>query len=102
MNGAKGALLFDGWTCNATHYVGMYAIYCREIQFVVEGQVVSKNVLCTPFLSVSPMTKVNSTSGNKEAEKFEANVHIHHLCNVFYAYSSKALENFAFCTIADN
>ena len=29
MTGTKGSVLFDGWTCNSTHFVAVIASYCN-------------------------------------------------------------------------
>ncbi len=53
MKRTKGAIMSDGWTANGTHFIGVFAVYMRTVQVLVQGVVREKQDLSLPLISVS-------------------------------------------------
>lgn len=101
MKEMKGAILYDGWTSNAMHYFGLFAVYCRKIDVIENGQANGMSVVCCPLLSVSPQANSDPDFNDEEATKFAADAHIHHIRDIFPFYKG-SLAGWALCQISDN
>ncbi len=79
MSQTKKALLFDGWTCGATHYLGLIASYCAKQPGGTE---------VWPRLSSIAVAPLGQTSDNGEGEsaRFEAEAHLYFFKQVFDFY----------------
>eukprot|EP00171_Calliarthron_tuberculosum_P002370 IDg2370t1 len=76
MRKSKGALMHDRWTHNSTHYVGLFALYNRNVKVLENGTMTEKEESVYPLLAVSPMANIDhedeESSQSLEASTFSA------------------------------
>jgi len=103
MSRTRGAILHDGWTHNGTHYFGVYASFMKEVRVVRNGFMVTEEEICTPLISVSPISKASDLEDeeNYEATEFDAVTHVRQLEDIFHIYGINFHE-WMLCFIADN
>ncbi len=64
---AKGAVMYDEWTHNSTHYIGVFAVYTRTLAVFKNGVISSESELAMPLLAVSPMASREGKNDNDAA-----------------------------------
>eukprot|EP00171_Calliarthron_tuberculosum_P005814 IDg5814t1 len=103
MKKTKGAIMYDGWTDNGVHYVGIYVVYNRSFEVYGDGVLETETELAITLLSVSPMAAAcdTETSSTIEAAKFCAVTHVRHFEDVFIFFHVNVHE-WVICQIADN
>ncbi len=85
----QGALLFDGWSCNDTHFVAVMISYCSTVHIREGDNINSNSEPRLALLALSPMAKVtaNTNQTNEgEATTFNSETHIHFFKEVFHFY----------------
>lgn len=125
LEGKKGALLFDGWTENGTHYVAMLVSYVDIVKSLVAGHEVPQPVTRLALLAASPMAQVSgadddpsddeSSSGDvagksegsevtkkgKETISFNATTHLSFFRDNFQFFGQD-FNDWCVCLISDN
>ena len=72
----KGALLYDSWTINRLHFVGLYASFNSTVPVRGNGQAYFKPVSKLILLALAPITQVNvSDECSDEAIRFNEESH---------------------------
>ena len=71
MHGMKGALLYDGWTLNRTHYIGVIATYYVSIIYRENNQAIERSQVKFTLLGVSPMSKLSEDTEDPESDDDE-------------------------------
>jgi len=100
----KGAILYDGWTSNNTHFVGVFLSSFRNIPIRVNGRNDYKNVPQITLVGVSPLAKIEEDGLNslsEEATKFNSETHLKYFRDIFEYYGSD-FDEWAVCLIGDN
>jgi len=100
----KGLILYDGWTSNNTHFVGVFLSYCRKIPIRVNGRNEYKNVPQITLVGVSPLAKIEEDGFNslsEEATKFNSETHLKYFRDIFEYYGSD-FDEWTVCLIGDN
>lgn len=103
--------IYDAWTKNGTHFLGLYASFMRSVDITVSGIKIDANDIheCR-LLSVSPMPALidsvdengNINDGyNKEAVEFNADHHINFMKECL-EYYDKIADDFIVCQCADS
>ncbi len=76
MWGTRRALMCDGWSCNWTHFVGVYTLNCSETPVRVHGTASMESVLVLTLIGLLPMSQTFSDcdedSNGDEATTFNA------------------------------
>lgn len=54
----RGAIMNNGRTNAGTHYVGLFAVYTRNVRTVENNTSIFRSEVVTPLLSMSPMSKL--------------------------------------------
>ena len=121
LNGKKGALLFDGWTENGTHYVAMIVSYTDMVPSIVAAKETTQPVTRLVLLAASPMaqmcgdeTKELCESENEkgsdegtdsddmnETISFNAETHLSFFRDNF-EFFGQTFDNWCICLISDN
>ncbi len=105
MRGTRGALMYDGWSCNSTHYVRLYASYCTETPVRVHGTASMESVPVLTLIGLSPMSQTSDDcdedSSGDEATTFNAEAHLKFFSDKLQFYGQDFKEWCA-CLIADN
>ncbi len=61
MNTAKGAVMYDGWTHNSIHYLGVFAVYMRTVAVFKNGFMSSESELALPLLAARSSASAMAT-----------------------------------------
>lgn len=98
------ALIQDGWSCNGTHYIDLFASHLTPAHSKKEDSVTTHSVANVTLFGFSPMAKAededdeNGTNGeNSETSCFDAESHIRYFkevlqyCGLDYSTLCKAL-----------
>ena len=87
----KGAIMYDAWTKNQTHFIGVFATYMREKQITISNRREKILELAITLLSVSPIASGNSDEDihSSESPSFTADDHVRHFNDIF----TKKLQN---------
>ena len=104
MQCTKGAVMYDGWSSNGVHFIGIFALYMRKIQSYGQKKTVGQKELCLNLISFSPMSKVNagkSSDNDEEAETFNAVTHTNQMKEIFLYYGVH-LSKWVVCQVADS
>ena len=56
ITGKQGAVIFDGWTTNSAHFIGMILSYCETINKTI--------IQRSTLVAMSPMSHVQSSQDN--------------------------------------
>ncbi len=110
-----GAVMYDGWTANTTHFVSIFAFYCKNIPTQTRSGIVLEPSLQMTLLGLCSLEQVSedhrlhsqSSSDNSlytsqhETTLFNAEAHIYYFRETFKIYGPE-LENWCCCYIADN
>ncbi len=82
LQGTRGALIYEGCSCNDLHYVAVIASYCVEVK-IQEGSISHReNEQRLVLISLSPILSVNddcqdyTVTMSNEASKFNAKAHV--------------------------
>ncbi len=112
ISGNVGDIMFDGWSRQGTHYVGLFVIFMRKVDFLYRRHQAVKEELCMPLLSVCPMATAvfdtdeslneEQTVNFTEAVDFSAKAHVEHFKSVFLSFYSIDLPEWVVCAIANN
>lgn len=102
----KGAVMYDGWTNNSTHYVGIFGVYMRNVAVHKNGVMHTEKELACPLLAASPMANPSETGDDNcdvedETTSFSARVHIRFFEDVFHLFGVNVHE-WVLCQLADN
>ncbi len=93
MKSTAGAVLFDGWSCNGTHYVAVLASYCISMPVRENATTTAKQVPRLALLASSPMGRVavpdEECTSNAEATSFNAEAHLQFFEEVFSFYEQQ-------------
>ncbi len=54
---SKGAIMYEGWTSNTMHCMGLFAVYMGELSVYRSGMLFKEKELASPLLSASPTAK---------------------------------------------
>lgn len=103
MKSTHGAVMHDGWSTNGSHYLGVFAVFMKQVKSIEKGNEVVRDELCMPLLSLSPIAK-RDAEGEVEsgyAITFDAESHIRQLEHVFH-YFHVDVHVWAVCQIADS
>lgn len=103
MKSTHGAVMHDGWSTNGTHYLGVFAVFMKQVKAFENGKEVVRDALCMPLLSLSPIAK-RDAEGEVEsgyAITFDAESHIRQLEHVFH-YFHVNVHDWAVCQIGDS
>ncbi len=100
MEQTKGAVIYDGWTNNSTHFMGIFAVYMRKISIFRNSMVQYEKELACPLLSARPMAAVDADEGD-DTVTFSAKVHGHFFEDIFSFYGVNVHE-WVVCELADN
>ncbi len=113
MKSTAGAVLFDGWSCNDTHYVAVLGSYCismmvRENATTSAKQVPRLALLALSrlaLLALSPTGQVAAPDdeciSNAEATSFNAEARLQVFEEVFSFYEHQ-YKTWCLCLISDN
>jgi hypothetical protein len=63
-----GQIMYDGWTRNATHFLGVFASYMRTVSHVKKGITMKEEVPTITLLSCSPMAQVPNTNEDSDSD----------------------------------
>jgi hypothetical protein len=103
-----GSIVHNGWTCNGTHYVGLFAVYCRPIKVKNKTSFNAESKLELTLLASSPMANIeqedsfsNLDEDNAEATKFNAETHVQFFKDMLSLYKL-SINSWVVCSIADN
>ncbi|KAI0556954.1 Ribonuclease H-like protein [Gracilaria domingensis] len=103
--GTKGAVLYDGWTCNAMHYIALIALYCTKKTSIESRR---KVVRFTPRLTLLAMSLMGQLEDdtvldetNNETTTFNAETHAHFFNEIFPIFGQD-FASWCVCLIADN
>ncbi len=91
----KGAVIYDSWKINSTHFIAIFASYCLSVPAVDNGVSVSVSHLRLVFLAISPMRqRIGSDEDqcSSESTRFNAEFYIQFLNQTFDVYSSSFKE----------
>ena len=101
----KGAILYDGWTCNSTHYIGLYASYCVPQPHRYSNANITRAVHRLTLLSLSPMSQESSDETkegrSEETTVFNAQAHIDFFREIFLFYR-QYFDTWCMCLIGHN
>jgi len=113
----KGALMYDGWECRGTHYIGVFLLYTGSQEVIKNKIVVEEHVVRSTLISLAPMTQEcvgsdsNSDDDNDqsdiefdesdEATKFNAEAHLNFFRTIFIYYK-QVFDQWVICLIGDN
>lgn len=102
----KGAVLFDGWTCNSTHYIAVIVSYCTTALRHDRGSVFKESIPRLTLLSLSPMGHVpeeedENATGQDETTKFNAEAHLQFFSEIF-PFFGQEFSKWCLCLIGDN
>lgn len=123
LRGKKGALLFDGWTENGSHYVAMIVSYTDVVTAVLDGKEQPQNVNRLALIAASPMAKADSDEDGscsddddmverieisddtvespKESITFNARTHLSFFRDNFQFFGQR-FDEWCVCVITDN
>eukprot|EP00171_Calliarthron_tuberculosum_P023317 IDg23317t1 len=109
MNGTRGALLYDGWSSNGTHYIGVFASYCSQISATSNHCPTSIPVTRQTLISAAPMAQVllqaenddDEYSSSDEATKFNSETHLKFFGDILEFYGQK-FNQWCVALISDN
>lgn len=90
LSSTQGALLFDGWSINDTHYIAALGSYCSSESLIVNGKqrIVLEHRLT--LLGLSPMSKyLDEEDKVAEATTFNAEMHVSYFQELFQFYSTR-------------
>ncbi len=78
LNQVKGSITYDGWTHSNSHYVGVFAVYMRDISVQKHVELTKTKELAMTLLAASPMASPCASEDGADAEttSFSASVHI--------------------------
>ena len=107
-----GQVLYDAWTKNGTHFLGIYCSFMKPVYGIVCKK---KEITCwvheCRLLVVSPMPALvgdnvdgddeTNQEAKDEAVKFDAEHHVNHLRETFLYYN-KTVDEFVRCQCADS
>ena len=109
-----GALVHDGWTCNNTHFIGLFASYCRPIkvkektEFVMEWKPEITLLACSPMANIEENHDGDTRTEDEEsrveeseAMTFNAETHVKFFTNMLAIYGL-TIEDWVVCQIANN
>ncbi len=66
MKQQKGAIMYDGWTNNSIHCMGVFAVYMRKVAYVKNGVIFKEQELDCQLLVDSPMANRTSVVCSEE------------------------------------
>ena len=115
LDGKKGALLFDGWTENGTHFVAMIVSYIDVVKSFAAGTETHQTVTRLALLAASPMAKVCENDDEKsdhasrtcedeeeqETVAFNADTHLSFFRDNF-EFFGQDFDKWCLCPISDN
>jgi hypothetical protein len=103
-----GSIVHNGWTCNGTHYIGLFAAYCRPIKVKNKTSFNTESKLELTLLACSPMDNIEQEYGFPnldediaETTKFNAETHVHFFKDMLSLYKL-SIKSWVVCSIADN
>ena len=100
--GTKGALMFDGWTCNRVNYVALYASYCKTVAVYRFRNLTPQLVLQLNLLALAPLAHVgDNEDADEDATLFDADSHVSFFQKTMKYYDQN-LEDWCICFITDN
>jgi len=100
----KGAVMYDGWTSNNTHFIGVFLSYCSKISVRINGKDEFKHIPRITLIGVSPLAKKEDEEDNslsEEATAFNAEAHLKYFRDIFEFYDAD-FDDWALCLIGDN
>lgn len=108
MEGSRGALMYDGWSCADTHYIAAVASYNTSVPTRVDGKSEYTTIPRLVLLALSPLGKVpNDEEGDEhsneydEATSFNADTHYEFFKTTF-PYYGLDFDAWCVCLISDN
>ena len=106
MKSTKGYLIYDGWTWNGIHYLGVFLNYCTRATRIVRAVLVNYDIVQSTLTSVSPIDNIDDSKecesvGRAEANTFNAESHIKQLENVFSIFNLNP-SDWTLCQVGDN
>jgi DNA-binding transcriptional MerR regulator len=98
----------DGWTCNGTHFIGLFASYCRPIKVKAKTSFITESNLEITLLASSPMANIEQEDGfpltvdeENETTKFNAETHVQFFSDMLALYKL-TIDSWVVYSIADN
>ena len=106
LKNTRGAIMYDGWTYNGTHYLGIIAIYNKKVQILRDHAWIENEAVVMPLISVSPIAHVaieneNTETLTDETTEFNSVAHIRQFETVFDLFHQD-VHRWAVCLISDN
>jgi hypothetical protein len=82
-----GSILHNGWTCNGTHYISLFAAYCRPIKVKTKTLFSTESKLELILLVCSPTAKIEQEDGlpNVDEENETSVFTCRDSCSVLYS-----------------
>lgn len=107
MRGTVGAVMYDGWTANSTHFVCVIASYCTNVSKKTDKRFVTEAVPRISLISLSPLGHiqelVSTDDGNSNDEATTSNAESHiGLFEKTFEWYELNLHEWCVCFIADN
>jgi len=100
----RGALMYDGWTSNNTHFIGVFLSYCLQVPIRIDGKEKYKHIPQITLIGVSPLAKIDEDDDDglsQEATKFNAEAHLTYFREIFEYYNCD-FDRWTVCLIGDN
>ncbi len=106
LENSKGSIMYDGWTHDNTHYLGVFAVYMKKIRVFRNNEESFVEQLAIPLLSASPIGQYveeydTESLPSKETTEFNSTAHVCQLESVFNYFHLNVCE-WAVCQVADN
>eukprot|EP00171_Calliarthron_tuberculosum_P002072 IDg2072t1 len=107
LEGTRGAVMYDGWVGNSTHYVNVIASYCVDVPKKTKAGIVVQAVTRSTLLGLSSLGQVEDgthetdASVAAESTKFNAEVHIDFFREVF-KFHKLDFDQWCVCLLGDN
>eukprot|EP00171_Calliarthron_tuberculosum_P002661 IDg2661t1 len=104
LSNTRGAIIYDGWTVNGMHYVGLFTSYIRAVPTRVSSTFQEAHTPTMTLLAVSPMSQITDggeQNGDAETTKFNAEAHVKFFRDVFELYKCD-FDKWCVCLVGDN
>lgn len=99
VSGARGALMFDGWTHKSMRYIELYLVYCTPVTYCEASSTKSKLEPHDTLIAVPPMANKSGAADQDSGQKnqiddevdrgtanFDARTHIQFFTDIFKLY----------------
>lgn len=107
LQGTQGAVMFDGWVGNSTHYVNVIASYCIDAPKKTNSGTVLESMTRSTLLGISSLGQIETgnegpdESSGAESTKFSAEVHIEYFREAF-KFHNLDFDKWCVCLLGDN